>query len=239
MATAQDPAWKIIGYSVAGFLIIALAVLLSPFVLIAGVAFLTFKLYEAHQNSPARLAALESQERAAFYEQATRPVHFPDANTFADSVMLGYLPQQATPPIPQIAYYFSAVFDVLFQDERFDNLPNAPARLNGIEGARYRDLLADRLKRTQDPAVTLATMENTLKESLADFHKLLPAVAQASKAKLVELLEADETEQTIKVPLVELTPDVGKAVDALPPPVLFQGSPGDEFVRIAPQIARR
>ena len=89
------------------------------------------------------------------------------------------------------------MFDVLYQDEGFDKLPNAPARLDGIDGARYRDLFADRMKRTQDPALTLATMENTLKECLGDFHKLLPRVAQASRSKLAELLEADETKQTI------------------------------------------
>ena len=129
------------------------------------------------------------------------------------------------------------MFEVLYQDEAFDKLPNAPARLTGIDGARYRDLLADRLKRTQDPALTLATMENTLKESLGDFHKLLPAVAQASRSRLVELLEADETKQTIKVPLIELMPDVGKAVDSAPPPVLFSGSSGTESFRITSQDA--
>jgi hypothetical protein len=212
---AKSPEWKVIGYSFAALLIIALAILLSPFVLIAGVVIIAFKLYEAHQNSPARLALLESQERAAFYEQATKPVSFPDAEAFSHSVMLGYFPHQDTPPIPQVAWFFASVFEVLYQDEAFDKLPNAPARLTGIDGARYRDLLADRMKRTQDSALTLATMENTFKESLGDFHKLLPAVAQASKSRFAELIEADETKQTIKVPLIELMPDTGKAVDAL------------------------
>ncbi|MGP8261421.1 MAG: type IV secretion system DNA-binding domain-containing protein [Rhodoblastus sp.] len=222
MASAKDPEWKVIGYSMVGLLIIALAVILSPFVLIAGVVIIAFKLYEAHQNSPARLAALESQERAAFYEQATKPVSFPDSHAFGDSVMHGCLPHQQTLPIPQVAFFFAAVFDVLYQDEGFDKLPNAPARLDGIDGARYRDLLADRMKRTQDPALTIATMENTLKECLSDFHALLPPVAQVSRSKLAELLESDLTKPTIKIPLIELMPDVPKAVEALALPFFSQ-----------------
>jgi len=212
---AQEAPWKAGLYAVAGLLIIVLAVLLSPFVLVVGVVFAGYKIYEGYQTSPARLERLERERHAALYEQAAKPVPFPDAETFANSVFLGYLPHQATPPIPQVAWFFTGVFDVLYQDEAFDKIPNAPARLTGIDGARYRDLLADRLKRTQDSALTLATMENALKESLSDFHKLLPAVAQVSRSKLAELLAVEEEKQTIKVPLIELMPDVGKAVDAL------------------------
>ncbi|MDR3571754.1 MAG: type IV secretion system DNA-binding domain-containing protein, partial [Candidatus Pacebacteria bacterium] len=219
---AQGSSWTAGLYMVAGLFIIALAVLLSPFVLIAGVVFLGYKLYEMHQSSPARLARLEREQHAALYEQAVKPVPFPNAEAFANSVMLGYLPHQKTPPIPPVVYFFVAVSEVLFQDEAFDKLPNAPARLDGIDGARYRDLLAERLKRTQDPALTIATMENTLRESLRDFHKLLPGVAQASRSKLAELLEADDATRAIKVPLIELLPDVGKAVDAVVLPFFSQ-----------------
>ena len=52
MATTQDPEWKVIGYSVAGLLIIALAVMFSPFVLIAGVVIIAFKLNEWQLKEP-------------------------------------------------------------------------------------------------------------------------------------------------------------------------------------------
>jgi hypothetical protein len=219
---AQEAPWKAGAYVVGGLLIITLAVVLSPFVLIAGVVFAGFKIYERQQASPARLERLELERHAALYEQAAKLVPLPDAETFVNNVMVGYLPHQTTPPIPQIVRFFLAVFEVLYQDEGFDKLPNAPARLTGIDGARYRDLLADRMRRTQDPARTLAIMENTLKECFGDFHKVLPAVAQVSRAKLAALIEADEEPQTIKIPLIDLVPDIGKVAEVLALPFFSQ-----------------
>ena len=99
---AQEAPWKSGVYVVGGLLIITLAVVLSPFVLIAGVVFAGFKIYERQQTSPARLGRLELERHAALYEQAAKPVPLPDAETFVNSVMVGYLPHQTTPPIPQI-----------------------------------------------------------------------------------------------------------------------------------------
>src|SRR5579863_6595403 len=134
-----EPAIKLFLYMFAGLLVIALAIFLSPFVLVAGVVFLGIKFYEWYHTNPVRLAKLEGERQAAFIEQATKPppMKFPDADTVASNIMTGYLPKQSSPPVPQIIRHFLAVFDVLYTDEKFDTLPHPPISLSGIDGARY------------------------------------------------------------------------------------------------------
>ena len=210
-----DPTVKVVLYAVAGLLIIALAVLLSPFILIAGVILFGLKLYEWYQTSPARVAQVEREQHAALIEKAVAAAPLPDAESVTWGFMSNYLTNQSSPPIPDIALHFLHAFRVIYEDENIANVPPPPVSLSSIEGARYRDLLADRLRRTQDPALTLTTINTAFRECLEDFHKALPPFALTTRAKATEELESGEGPKGISIPLIDAMPNVPKVVENL------------------------
>ncbi len=90
-----------------------------------------------------------------------------------------------------------------------------PPTFPEIDEARYRDQLADRMKRTQDPALTLATINTAYRECLGDFHHSLPPVAKTTKAKIIASMEGVEEPAGLKIPLIDVLPNVPQAVENL------------------------
>lgn len=150
-------------------LILALASLITPFLLIGIPAYVFYRL---HKESPRRLEALAREETETLYAHAqSGRVHLTD-----DEIDAGL--SRAWPPDTPYALRVQ-LLDIgraLFAEEGLQpEIPPIPALCNSIEGARYRDQLAH-LGQARHDRVMLEAALSAISQSLSVIARAAPPI---------------------------------------------------------------
>jgi hypothetical protein len=211
----DDELWKLALTIAAAVAVMAAAIAVSPLVLIIGVIWLAYKLHQTYQNSPARLAKVQRSQMLDLVAHPP-PVPFPDEDTFVSNVLREHQAakhKDGYPAFP-VLLILDDIIAAVYSAEGLNRLPTPPASMEGLDAARYRDEIADRLRKTADIPKTLALLQNTILECLTEVEKELPRAAKQSRETLA--LYANGTPPTVamSVPLMDLA-HPGKMVEAL------------------------
>ena len=163
-------------------------------------------------------------------EQRVVSAQFPSAEAFAEAHADRLLDAiRDDPPAYDIYVRMVRIADALYKEERLDNLLPPIAPTGTIEDGRYRDRLIAFNKKSEDAQRTLEVINNTISTAYLKFFGTLPPLA---KVPLEVFAQTDEIEHPATLPLIDVIPDVGKAVLALMMP--FYAEPVTELALFAP-----
>lgn len=208
------------------FALIIGATILIPVILIVGLA----KGIHWYVNRPTPTDQLYLQTA-----QRVVSARFPSAEAFAQAHAVRLLDAIGDdPPAYDIYVRMVRIADALYKEERLDNVVPPIAPTGTIEDGRYRDRLIAFNKKTQDAQHTLEVINNTISTAYLNFLATLPPLAKVSSEVFSQ---TDEIEHPAMLPLVDVIPDVGKAVLALMMP--FYAEPVSElalFVALRKQL---
>ena len=160
--------------SIAGLIVIALflalAVIVTPFFLIGGAAYIGFRLYN---ESPRRLEKLAHDETILLYNHALS-----GSVQLSDDDIDAALSRSWPPDTPEpLRIQLLQIGRTLYADESLSpDVPPPPALCNTVEGARYRDQLA-RLGQARGDRVMAMSALAMIGQSLGTIARAVPPLS--------------------------------------------------------------
>lgn len=191
--------------------ILALALIVTPFLLIGVALYIGIRLY---RESPKRLERLAKEETELLYRHARA------GNVqLADEEIEDALSQHWSPDMPDaLKVQLLEIGRALFANEGLmPGIPPPPALCNTVEGARYRDKLA-RIGQARSDRVMVMSALDTISHSLATIANAVPKI-----------------DGDVLVEITQFVQPLGKAVEEVIAP-FFQDNDYNHFKALREQL---
>ncbi len=197
----NDPVLQLTLFIVACFLGIAVVITAGVFLAIpVAVAYIGYLVFQYASSRPQPPAVTTEQ----LYDK-TRAV-YPTTDEYI-SAYLDRTIAEGDLPVFAITSQLAGIAQTLYEAESLQTLPVLVFPEGSIEEARYRDKLIRYQLKSADPAKTIQTFSNALFESFAAFRSHLPPLAKDAR-----YIPPDVDPAPFTVPLIDVIPDVGKAI---------------------------
>jgi hypothetical protein len=210
--TPKEPRWLTAIYSVVGLIIIVAGVAFAYLVVSAWPIFLMlgagWAIWWWQVRSPAARERQARDKTAVMLRQlAALEYDFPSGETFADD-FVEELKGRSAILDPAILDASRRIAENLLDAEAFtlSVIPEPPALLDSIEGARYRQLLANQHRKLADRSAFDA-FRTTLLETLSGLTSALPQPCRA------EGEQAGSGSAALRIGLIDVLPDVARQVE--------------------------
>ena len=186
------------------FALVVGATILIPVAIVIGIA----KGVQWYVNRPVPTDQLYAQT-----EQRVIAANFPDAEAFMDA-HLDRLLDAIRDDLPTYAIFrtMADLTKAIYKKENLNNPLPPLAITSEIEEGRYRDDLIAQQRKSVDAPRTLEVFNATLGKAYLDFLAGLPPIAKTTPD---QFSKCDDIEAFATFPLIDVLPEVGKAVSSL------------------------
>lgn len=186
---------------VAIMLVVVGGIFLLPVVAVIGIA----KAAHWYANRPTPTDQLFAQA-----QQRTVTANFPEPDKYLEAYLDRFLDAtRDAPPAYSIYATMAHIAKALYEQEHLNNPLPPIAAANTIEEGRYRDQLIAHQRKTADAPRTLEVFNAALGNSYLDMIAELPPMAMTTPE---EFAKCDEIDAFATFPVLDVVPDVGRAV---------------------------